>query len=133
VPHRARYRPVDKSEAVKAGIRRKYPDGRFGDKASNWKGGRRPTGTGYVYVYKPDHPHATKAGCVLEHILVAEEKIGRLLMKNEVVHHINGNKADNLPENLMVCTRSEHVQIHMDAVKEVYRLRRILQEHGIEY
>lgn len=69
----------------------------------------------------------------MEHRLVAEEMIGRRLQKNEVPHHKNGIKDDNRPENLAVLTRSEHVQLHFDAIKEVYRLRAILDEKGINY
>ena len=110
------------------GISEKYPDGRFGAQASNWQGGRRPLKNGYVYIYKPEHPNATANGCVFEHILEAEKKIGRYLKKGEIVHHVNGNKADISPENLLVCTRQKHVQIHMDAVKEVFKLRERIVE-----
>lgn len=47
-----------------------------------------------------------------EHRIVAEQKIGRPLGKDEVVHHIDRNKRNNSPDNLMVCTRSEHARIH---------------------
>lgn len=48
-----------------------------------------------------------------EHILVAEQKIGRMLKRGaEHVHHINGIKSDNRPENLLVCTKSRHRELH---------------------
>ena len=49
---------------------------------------------------------------VPEHILIAEERMGRRLARNEHVHHINGVKLDNTPENLMVVTKSQHRLLH---------------------
>lgn len=67
--------------------------------------GRRTLG-GYVHVYMPEHPNARKAGWtkgfVLEHRIVMEQTIGRLLTAIESVHHINGNTLDNRPENLQL-------------------------------
>ena len=47
-----------------------------------------------------------------EHTVVAEAILGRKLRKNEVVHHKNGDKKDNRPDNLEVLTRSEHAKHH---------------------
>lgn len=55
---------------------------------------------GYVLLYMPDHPNASVNGQYSEHRLVMEQKLGRILAKDENVHHINGVKNDNRPENL---------------------------------
>jgi len=73
-----------------------------GEKNPNWKGGRFFNGEGYVRIYRPNHPFATKAGYVLEHRLVMETHLGRTLLPSEVVHHINGVVDDNRIENLML-------------------------------
>lgn len=46
------------------------------------------------------------------HVIVAEMKTGRILGKGDVVHHRNGNRLDNSPENIKVMTRGEHVKTH---------------------
>lgn len=71
----------------------------------NWKGGRHVCKrTGYVILSNGER----------EHRLVAEQKIGRKLLKGEVVHHINGDTSDNRPENLEVLpSQSEHMKLHM--------------------
>lgn len=124
-----------KRRGPKESIAVRYPEGRFGSNSPRWKGGRRRASVGgkYIYVYCPDHLDATKAGYVMEHRLVAEKMIGRRLKKNEIPHHKNGIKNDNRSENLKVMTRSEHVQLHFDAIKEVYRLKSILDMHEIDY
>lgn len=80
------------------GVKKVFPQWRSGSGNGNWRGGRRDD-KGYVLIYKPDHPHA-RAGCVPEHRLVMEEKLGRILDRKEVVHHKDRNKKNNHPDNL---------------------------------
>src|SRR5712671_7569606 len=68
---------------------------------------------GYVRVWRPEHHRANKKGFVLEHILVAELKIGRPILRHEDVHHLDENKANNQPENLAVFPcRADHIRHH---------------------
>jgi len=80
----------------------------FGENAPMWKGGRFKMSGGYILIYAPEHPYAFKGGgssitkYIREHRLVMEKKLGRYLAKDEIVHHINGIRDDNRPENLYI-------------------------------
>lgn len=80
---------------------------------SKYGGHTKIRSDGYRFVYVPTHPHATKEGYVMEHILVMEEHIGRYLKKDEVVHHKNHNRIDNSINNLQLMTFKEHASLHM--------------------
>lgn len=80
-----------------------------GDKKPAWKGGvthRRRKGSyqSVKYVRCPAEyiSMARKDGYVMEHRLIVAQRIGRPLLRSEVVHHINHNVTDNRDENLML-------------------------------
>jgi hypothetical protein len=62
---------------------------------------------GYRIVYRPGHANANKHGRIAEHRLVMSEKLGRPLRSDENVHHINGNRTDNRPENLELWVKTQ--------------------------
>lgn len=66
----------------------------------------------YNYVLLPEHPNSTKNGYVLEHRVVMENRLGRLLGADEVVHHLDGNKKNNDIENLQVMNVIAHAKLH---------------------
>ena len=68
---------------------------------------------GYEMLYMPTHHRADSTGCVYEHIVVAEKKLGRELKDDECVHHINEVRNDNREENLIVFkTKADHTAFH---------------------
>jgi len=98
-----------KGQPVKC-IRGHRPQNYIGLNNPNWKGGKRLHPDGYVLIWKPDHPRANK-NYVMEHILITEEVLGKLLPEGAVVHHVNENRSDNRKENLVICKNNAYHQL----------------------
>jgi hypothetical protein len=76
-------------------------------------GKKYTTEYGYVHVHAPLHPFCARNRCIREHRLVMEKFLGRYLLPEEVVHHINGIKNDNRLENLLLLpNKSAHSALH---------------------
>lgn len=90
------------------GVYEKQKTGARLEKNGNWKGGRVVTVDGYVKIRVPGR----KPAYVPEHRLVMENMIGRLLRPKEVVHHRNGDRADNRPANLQLFSENKFHLAH---------------------
>lgn len=108
---RQRFKGTHLSESAKEKLRKERAGKRY--KPSKYGGHTKVHQRGYVLVYIPSHPNATKDGYVFEHILAYEKANDCIVDRSKyVVHHINEIKSDNRPENLRLMTKSEHMSYH---------------------
>ena len=92
-----------------------------------WSGGKT-TDRGYKMSRVIGHPNASVDGYVYDHQLVIEEATGRYLnwyephhKDNEVVHHIDGDKQNNLLDNLALMTVASHNKLHRQFFSRVIK------------
>ena len=103
--------------------------GRYtGERNPRWTGGRHISTQGYVLVRMPDHPKACNRGYVREHVLVWERHHKTSLPKGWHVHHKNGVKTDNRPENLEAMTHQKHSDVIPALLRRIAELETKLQE-----
>lgn len=62
---------------------------------------------GYVVISRPGSPSADAQGRIMEHRWVMQQILGRPLLPNETVHHLNGDRSDNREENLQLWSKSQ--------------------------
>jgi predicted transcriptional regulator len=91
-----------------------YPVNRLGDRFTN--------AFGYVLVKMPEHPRANCSGYVFEHILIWEKANQKQLPEGWQIHHLNGVKNDNRPENLLALPFRQHRLVIKELLKHISRL-----------
>lgn len=113
------------ARSLSESLKNSYETGRkrskSGAESPRWKGGIKECRQ-YRYVYKPEHPRADKHGYIAEHILIWEETHQKALPKSYIVHHINGIKKDNRPENLIALRQDKHEKIIPEMAKRIRAL-----------
>lgn len=62
--------------------------------------------SGYVEFTRGEHKGRS------EHVCAMEERLGRRLLPDEVVHHIDRDRTNNSIDNLALVTRSGHARLH---------------------
>lgn len=105
-------------------------DRRLRYKDPNWKGGKKKNSTGYVLVFRPDHPFPNISGYVREHRIVYEDWLkehdpnspylvkvkgfeGKWLDPKTIIHHKNKIRDDNRILNLkLFANNGFHSKFH---------------------
>lgn len=94
-----------------------------GDRSPRWQGGTSTSVQGYIRVHSRDGNHRG------EHRRIMEQIIGRALTRDEHVHHINHDRTDNRPENLVVLIKEEHLRLHAEEWRGVKKITRWTAAH----
>lgn len=69
-----------------------------------------------------------QCGYKLAHRVVMEQVMGRKLLSEEHVHHADGDKLNNRPDNLFVLPASSHRSVSLREGRRVLRERRSTSE-----
>lgn len=96
----------------KRGKTGEHMSSKIGPLNNNWRGGIKIE-NGYKMVFSPWNPMCDRKGYTPEHRIIMAGILGRPLESSEIVHHINEDKLDNNPDNLVLMSRKDHLFEHL--------------------
>jgi len=109
-----------RSEAAKLSYENgKSPAYKTGQGNPGWKGGKHLDHKGYITVLVR---RLNRSLYVPEHILVWEKTHNCPVPKGYVIHHLNGIKIDNRPENLSCLPKKKHDELIPEMAKKIRML-----------
>jgi len=104
--------------------------GRFGEDAPNWRGGQHIDSSGHMRVWDRHRKRYVPRA----HVVWLENHPGEEVPRGYVVHHLDGNKLNDVPENLECISLAAHVARHRRAPAEyIAYLQGLLDAAGIVY
>jgi len=85
--------------------------GTTGALSPRWRGGKPYIAEGYVVFNL--HAEDGYRRHIREHVLIAQKALGKPLPKGAEVHHVNGDRSNNSPSNLVICpNHAYHALLH---------------------
>jgi hypothetical protein len=104
--------------------------GKRGVHAPNWKGGLNLDGSGHARIYDVELQRYVRRS----HLVWLEHHPGDTIPRGYVIHHRDGDKLNDVIENLEKLPLAEHVARHRRDLESYLRLLQgLLDEHGIAY
>ena len=93
----------------------------------SWKGGRFKHSSGHILIYAPEHQRHNSRGYVSEHIIIWEQAHNQQVPEGWEIHHFNGIKDDNRPENLVALSSHKHKLVIRELKRHIRQLENELK------
>lgn len=95
---------------------------------AQWRGGLTMSANGYLQ-FTASPANGCNAGKMI-HKVIAEWKYARQVGNGEHIHHLDGNKLNNHPENIVIISASDHAKIHYEDRENGKRLKHLARNRA---